>query len=165
MRVLGIDPGSRVTGFGVIEIDGPEYRHVHSGTIQLPASDLGQRLGQIHRQLRVIIAETQPEVMAVEKVFLARNAKSALVLGHARGAAIVAGVDAGLEIVEYTALQIKQAVVGRGKAAKQQVEHMVRVLVGLRDPLSADRADALACAICHANTARGRQRLAAGIVQ
>ena len=103
--------------------------------------------------------------MAVEKVFVARNAQSALVLGHARGAAIVAGVDAGLEVVEYTALQIKQAVVGRGKAAKQQVQHMVRVLAGLYDPLSADQADALACAICHVNTSRGQQRLAAGVTQ
>ena len=165
MRVLGIDPGSQITGFGVIDVDGPEFIHVHSGTIRLTAAPLSDRLGRIHNELSEIIAATQPLVMAVEKVFMARNAQSALVLGQARGAAIVAGVDAGLEIAEYTALQIKQAVVGRGNAAKQQVQHMVRALVGLQEPITSDRADALACAICHANTARGRQRLLAGVVQ
>ncbi len=165
MRVLGIDPGSQITGFGVIDVDGPEFIHVHSGTIHLSAAPLSDRLGRIHNELSEIIADTQPLVMAVEKVFMARNAQSALVLGQARGAAIVAGVGAGLEIAEYTALQIKQAVVGRGNAAKQQVQHMVRALVGLQEPITSDRADALACAICHANTARGRQRLLAGVVQ
>lgn len=164
MRVIGLDPGSRVTGFGVIEMDGNAFRHIESGNLRLPATDLSERLGIIFDRLTDIIQRTEPGVMAVEKVFMARNAQSALTLGQARGAALVAAAHQGVEVVEYSALQVKQATVGRGKAAKQQVQHMVRVLLGLPALPAADTADALACAICHCNTAQGTSRLRAGMV-
>ena len=159
MRVIGLDPGSRVTGFGVIETDGTSFRHIESGNVRLSESALPQRLHVIFDQLSQVIERTHPEVMAVEKVFMARNAQSALTLGQARGAAIVVAVHHGLDVEEYSALQVKQAVVGKGKAAKQQVQHMVRVLLGLNRSPAIDTADALACAICHANNAYGKKRL------
>ena len=160
MRVIGLDPGSRVTGFGVIESDGAAFLHIESGNVRLPDTDLAERLRIIFEQLTGIIERTRPQVMAIEKVFMARNAQSALTLGQARGAALVAAANSGIEVVEYSALQVKQATVGRGKAAKQQVQHMVRVLLGLQKKPAADTADALACAICHINTAQGLARLA-----
>lgn len=159
MRVIGLDPGSRITGFGVIETDGMTFRHIESGNVRLKDTLLAPRLHVIFCRLSEVIQRTQPEVMAVEKVFMARNAKSALILGQARGAAIVVAAHHGLNVEEYSALQVKQAVVGHGKAAKQQVQHMVRVLLGLPQPPAADTADALACAICHANNAFGARRL------
>ena len=159
MRVLGIDPGSRITGFGVVEAADGTLRHIESGGIQLPDRPLGERLQIIYHQLAELIRRTRPQLMAVEQVFIARNARSALVLGHARGAAILAGTNNRLEVVEYSALQVKQAVVGRGRAAKQQVQHMVRVLLGLQTEPAEDIADALACAICHLNHAQGRNRI------
>ncbi len=164
MRVLGVDPGSRVTGFGVVESAGGAVRHVASGAIRVPALPLAERLEHIYARLSAVIDDTAPDLMAVEQVFIARNVQSALVLGHARGAAVVAGASRGLPVVEYTALQVKQAVVGRGKAAKQQVQHMVRVLLGLRETPATDTADALACAICHLHTASGRERRQRGAV-
>lgn len=163
MRVIGLDPGSRVTGFGVIETDGTTFRHIESGNVRLVDAALAPRLHVIFDRLSQVIERTQPEVMAVEKVFMSRNAQSALTLGHARGAAIVVAVHHGLEVEEYSALQVKQAVVGRGKAAKQQVQHMVRVLLGLPNSPATDTADALACAICHVNKAYGAKRLRTGI--
>lgn len=160
MRVIGLDPGSRVTGFGVIESDGAALRHIESGNVRLPDTDLADRLRIIFEQLTGIIERTRPQVMAIEKVFMARNAQSALTLGQARGAALVAAATSGIEVAEYSALQVKQATVGRGKAAKQQVQHMVRVLLELQKKPAADTADALACAICHINTAQGLARLA-----
>lgn len=151
MRVLGIDPGSRITGFGVVEAGRDGLRCVDSGAIRLGSGPLSDRLHQIYQRLAAVIAATGPDCMAVEKVFLASNPQSALVLGQARGAAMVLGANRGLDVVEYSALQIKQAVVGKGKAAKPQVQHMVRVLLGLRQTPGADSADALACAICHIN--------------
>lgn len=163
MRVIGLDPGSRVTGFGVIEMNGRTFSHIESGNVWLPERELSERLRLIFDRLCQIIERTRPEVMVVEKVFLARNPQSALVLGQARGAAIVAAANCGLDVVEYSALQVKQAIVGRGKAAKQQVQHMVRVLLELQQPPPADTADALACAICHLNTAQGLARLKSGV--
>jgi len=160
MRVIGLDPGSRVTGFGVIESDGAEFRHIESGNVRLPDTDLAERLRIIFEQLTGIIERTRPQVMAIEKVFMARNAQSALILGQARGAALVAASNSGIEVVEYSALQVKQATVGRGKAAKQQVQHMVRVLLGLQKKPAADTADALAGAISHINAAQGLARIA-----
>ena len=159
MRVLGIDPGSRVTGFGVVEAGAGELRHVDSGQIRVSEHELAQRLCIIYQRLGEVIREHRPQVMAIERVFLARNPQSALVLGHARGAAIVAGANHDLAVVEYSALQVKQAVVGKGKAAKQQVQHMVRVLLGLRSEPTTDCADALACAICHLNNTHSQARL------
>lgn len=164
MRVLGLDPGSRVTGFGVIEMEGNAFRHIESGNLRLPDAELCERLRIIFERLTAIIERTRPNVMAVEKVFMARNPQSALTLGQARGAALVAAANLGIEVVEYSALQVKQATVGRGKAAKQQVQHMVRVLLGLQKLPPSDTADALACAICHCNTAQGAKRLQAGLV-
>ncbi|MEJ5347346.1 MAG: crossover junction endodeoxyribonuclease RuvC [Desulfosoma sp.] len=150
MRVLGIDPGSRHTGYGVVEEDGNRLIPVHYGSLPLPASmPLPVRLGSIFKEIRRIIEETGPKEMAVEEVFVARNARSALILGHARGAAIAAGIHGGLQVFEYSALEIKQAVVGYGKAEKIQVAHMTRILLGLRDLSDPHAADALAAAICH----------------
>ena len=163
MRVIGLDPGSRVTGFGVIESDGTAFHHIESGNMRLPDTDLADRLRIIFEQLSGVIERTRPQVMAIEKVFMARNAQSALILGQARGAALVAAANSGVEVVEYSALQVKQATVGRGKAAKQQVQHMVRVLLALQKRPPADTADALACAICHINTAQGMARISSGI--
>lgn len=163
MRVIGLDPGSRVTGFGVIETKGSSFRHIESGNVRLPDLALPERLREIFDRLSQVIERTQPEVMAVEKVFMARNAQSALTLGQARGVAIVAAANHGLEIREYSALQVKQALVGRGRAAKQQVQHMVRILLELQQPPPMDTADALACAICHLNTTQGAARIRAGI--
>lgn len=163
MRVIGLDPGSRVTGFGVIETDGSAFRHIESGNLRLPDAELSERLRLIFEGLTTIIERTRPGVMAVEKVFMAHNAQSALTLGQARGAALVAAASRGVEVAEYSALQVKQATVGRGKAAKQQVQHMVRVLLALPSLPAADTADALACAICHCNTEQGARRLKAGL--
>ena len=159
MRVMGLDPGSRITGFGVIELQDASFRHIESGNLRLPDSDLAYRLGEIFEKLTCVIERTKPQVMAVEKVFMARNARSALTLGQARGAALVAAASNNVEVVEYSALQVKQSTVGHGKAAKQQVQHMVRVLLGLRSNPPTDTADALACAICHINMARGNAML------
>lgn len=163
MRVIGLDPGSRITGFGVIETRGTSFRHIDSGHFRLPERELAYRLRIIFESLSQVIERTRPEIMAVEKVFMANNAQSALILGQARGAALVAAANHGLEIVEYSPLEVKQATVGRGRADKQQVQHMVRVLLGLTQPPPQDTADALACAICHINTALGTMRLNSGL--
>lgn len=150
MRVLGIDPGSRHTGYGVVENDGKRLVPVLYGSLSLPASmGLPMRLGSIFTEIRRLIKEARPTEMAVEAVFVARNARSALILGHARGAAMAAGIHGGLQVFEYSALEIKQAVVGYGKAEKGQVAHMVRLLLGLHDLQDPHAADALAAAVCH----------------
>ncbi len=151
LRVLGIDPGSRVTGFGVVAIHGEQVRYVASGCVRVPTGELATRLKVVYDGVAEVIATYRPEVLAIEKVFFARNADSALKLGQARGAAICAGINAQLDVSEYTALQIKQAVVGVGHANKEQVQHMIRVLLALSGAPQADAADALACAICHAH--------------
>ncbi len=152
MRILGIDPGLRRTGFGVIDADGPRLMYVASGTIVVPGDlDLAARLKSILDHIREVAAETRPQVAAMEKVFLNTNPASTLLLGQARGAAMCALADSGLEVHEYTALQIKKSVVGTGRAAKEQVQHMVQRLLSLNGLPAADSADALACAICHAH--------------
>ncbi len=160
-RILGIDPGSRVTGFGVIENTAKGLRHVDSGCIRLSEDDLGQRLKTIYDGVVEVIQTREPDIVVVEKVFVSNNANSALILGHARGSAICATVNCGLPVVEYTALQVKRAVVGTGGAAKQQVQHMVRALLNLTTNPAADAADALACAICHLHTSQIERRLKA----
>jgi crossover junction endodeoxyribonuclease RuvC len=156
MRILGIDPGSRITGFGVVQVlRNGRIQYVSSGCVRVPKGDLALRLKTIYEGVNEVIRTYQPVVLAVEKVFLAHNADSALKLGQARGAAVTAGANHGLPLSEYTALQIKSAVVGRGRAGKQQVQHMVKALLGLPASPPPDAADALACAICHAHHANG----------
>ena len=153
IRVMGIDPGSRHMGYGVVDGHGQRLLYVTSGTIAVPTSvPFPQRLGHIFRAVSRIIQETTPDECAVEDVFMAHNPRSALVLGQARGAAVVAGVHAGLPVSEYSALQIKQAVVGYGKADKDQVGRMVRTLLGITEKITPHAADALAVAVCHINT-------------
>ena len=160
MRILGIDPGLRVTGFGVIEKTGQHLAYVASGCIRTPAGELPQRLKSIVEGLNEVIAAYFPDQAAVEKVFVNVNPQSTLLLGQARGAAICAAIMKDLPVAEYTALQVKQAVVGRGKAAKEQVQEMVKRLLHLEGDPQADAADALACAICHAHGGQGLGKLA-----
>lgn len=158
-RILGIDPGSRITGFGVVSVVGRELRYVASGCVRIPGGALAARLKVVYDGVAEIITTYRPDMLAIEKVFFARNADSALKLGQARGAAICAGINAQLDVSEYTALQIKQAVVGVGHANKEQVQHMIRVLLNLSGVPQADAADALACAVCHAHHVQsGAQR-------
>ncbi|MEJ2059153.1 MAG: crossover junction endodeoxyribonuclease RuvC [Gammaproteobacteria bacterium] len=152
MRILGIDPGSRITGYGVIESDGQASRHLASGAIRVEGENLPERLGCIFREVSALIEEHRPDQMAIENVFVSQNAASALKLGQARGAAIVAGVRAGLAVAEYSPREVKLAIVGRGGADKTQVQHMVKVLLNLQGRLQADSADALGIALCHAHT-------------
>ena len=154
-RILGIDPGLRVTGFGIIIQQGNTLTYVTSGCIRASGGSLPARLGIIARDLAHVIAEETPGEVAVEKVFVNINPNSTLLLGQARGAAIAAAVLAGLPVHEYTAGQVKQAVVGKGSAAKSQVQEMVRRLLQLSGMPSPDAADALACAICHAHGSVG----------
>ena len=155
VRILGIDPGLRVTGFGVIEKNGASLSYIASGCVKSGDADLADRLKTILAGLREIIGEHRPQQVALEKVFVNVNPASTLALGQARGTAICAAVDAGLPVSEYTALQVKQAVVGNGHAKKVQVQEMVKRLLGLAGAPSADAADALACAICHAHGGQG----------
>lgn len=150
-RILGIDPGSRVTGYGVID-NCTTVCLVTQGTLRLGRNtDITERLGQIHQGIDRIISESRPDEVVLERVFVHRNADTALKLGHARGAAITACVLAGLPVAEYTPAQIKQAIVGGGRADKQQIGYMVRALLGLRCQPAEDAADALAVALCHAH--------------
>ena len=153
-RILGIDPGLRVTGFGVIEAEGGRLAYVASGCVRSGAGDLASRLKTILEGLNEVIGAHRPGEVAVEKVFVNANPQSTLALGQARGTAICAAVLAGLPVAEYTALQVKQSVVGNGHAKKEQVQHMVRRLLALPGDPSPYAADALACAICHAHGAR-----------
>ncbi len=151
--ILGIDPGSRKTGFGIINVLGNSHQYVTSGVIRLPIEkDLPDRLKVIFDCLTDIIATHSPQQVAIEQVFMAKNPGSALKLGQARGAAIVACVNQDLEVSEYSARQIKQAVVGTGAAKKEQVQHMVQMLLKLPAMPQEDAADALGAAICHAHT-------------
>jgi crossover junction endodeoxyribonuclease RuvC len=161
VRILGIDPGLRVTGYGVIERDGGRLAYLDSGCIRAPEGALPERLKAILQGIGEIVRRHAPFEAAVEEVFVNVNPKSTLLLGQARGAAISGVVLHGLPVAEYTALQVKQAVVGNGHADKTQVQEMVRRLLKLEGALQADAADALACAICHAHAAQGLSRLAA----
>jgi len=151
VRILGVDPGLRVTGFGIIEKTGSKLHYVTSGCVRSGTGELAARLKTILEGLAEVIAANQPQQVAIEKVFVNVNPQSTLALGQARGTAICAAVLAGLPVSEYTALQVKQSVVGKGHAAKDQVQHMVRRLLALPGDPSPDAADALACAICHAH--------------
>jgi crossover junction endodeoxyribonuclease RuvC len=159
-RILGIDPGLRITGFGVVDKHGSRLTYVASGRIRTPDADLARRLKTILDGLREVMAEHRPAQVALEKVFVNVNPGSTLLLGQARGTAICAAVMHGLPVAEYTALQVKQAVVGNGHAQKRQVQEMVRRLLRLGGDPSADAPDALACAICHAHGGQGLGRLA-----
>lgn len=153
MRVLGIDPGSRITGYGLVEQQGSRLVHLDNGAIFTDkAPDFPGRLKLVFEGISSVINEYHPELVAVEDVFFSTNVRSALKLGQARGAAIAAAVHAGLPVFEYTALQVKKAVVGEGKAAKEQVQKMVKALLGLPEVAQADASDALAVAICHINS-------------
>ena len=154
-RILGIDPGLRVTGFGLLIEQNGKLIYVTSGCIRASGDSLPVRLGIIARDIAHVIAEERPTEVAVERVFVNVNPNSTLLLGQARGAAIAAAVLAGLPVHEYTAGQVKQAVVGRGRALKPQVQEMVRRLLELPGAPSPDAADALACAICHAHAGLG----------
>jgi crossover junction endodeoxyribonuclease RuvC len=151
--ILGIDPGSRVTGFGVIEAVGHKQRYVASGCIRTDnEADLPHKLEEIFTGVTELIDQFAPQEVAIEKIFMSRSAESALKLGHARGVAIVACVTRQLPVYEYEARKVKQAVVGTGSAAKSQVQHMVQSLLQLPGKPQSDAADALAIAICHVNT-------------
>jgi crossover junction endodeoxyribonuclease RuvC len=158
-RIIGIDPGFLVTGYGVIDSDGCHSRHVVSGCLTIAGEGLPARLDVIFREANALIEAHRPQEMAIEEVFVARNVASALKLGHARGAAICAAVNLGLPVAEYSARSIKQAIVGRGGASKEQIQHMVRHLLALTGNLRADAADALAVALCHAHTSSTLARL------
>lgn len=179
MRILGVDPGLRRTGFGVIDVQGARLTYVASGTIIVPTDiTLPLRLKMILDNLRQVIEETKPDIAALEIVFMNTNPATTLLLGQARGAALCALADRDLAVHEYTALQIKKSVVGAGRAAKEQVQMMVQRLLKLDGVPAPDSADALACAICHAHIAplaaklggddsqsrtwRGRTRVRAG---
>ncbi len=152
IRILGIDPGSRITGFGVIEVVQGRSAYITSGCIRVEGKNLPQKLKSIFDCVSEIVTEFAPHEMAIESVFMRNNAASALKLGQARGAAICAGVTRGLEVFEYSPTQIKQAVVGKGHADKTQVQFMVRALLNLPGVPQEDAADALACALCHRHT-------------
>ena len=153
MRILGIDPGTRITGYGIIDVEGNRLRHVDNGIIRTRSSDdLPLRLKAIYDGLTAVIKEYAPIAVAVEQVFLAKNPRAALTLGHARGTAVLSAVNLDREVHEYSALQVKSAVVGYGHAGKQQVQQMVKVLLNLPEVAQEDAADALAVAICHANS-------------
>lgn len=158
--VLGIDPGSRVTGYGLVNAVGNRQEYVASGCIRTGGGELPERLGKIQAGLDEVIRSYCPEQAAIEKVFVYRSAESALKLGQARGAAILTATMAGLEVAEYAAPKIKQALTGTGAADKAQVSHMVQVMLGIRGDLQSDAADALAIAICHVHSQRGLLRLA-----
>jgi len=162
MRVLGIDPGSRITGYGLVEKRGNRLVHVDNGTIQIRADlPFPARLEVIYAGLRELIATYAPDTAAVEQIFVSRNVSSALKLGHARGAAILAAVHGGLEVHEYTAMQVKSAVVGYGRADKGQIQQMIKALLNLPEIAQEDASDALAVAICHSHSAGLNQRLRA----
>ena len=155
MRIFGIDPGSDRTGYGCVETDGSRHRIVVAGAISSPPqSPFPEKLLQIHSRLSALLTECRPDCVAIENLFHAVNVRSALKLGHARGVAMLAAVEAGVPVVEYTPAEIKRAVVGYGRAEKHQVQQMVKLILGLAElPAPHDAADALAVAICHVHSA------------
>jgi crossover junction endodeoxyribonuclease RuvC len=151
-RVLGIDPGSRFTGYGIVERDGNRVRHVDNGVVVLkPRDPLEKRLVVLHRELAALIEKYKPDAAAFERIFFSRNAQSALVLGHARGVAVLAAAERGLPVAEYAPAEVKRAVATSGRADKHQVQQMVRLILGLPEVAQEDASDALAVAICHCN--------------
>jgi crossover junction endodeoxyribonuclease RuvC len=166
MRILGIDPGSRLTGYGCIEKQGSKLIHIAHGTIKLSNTSgkqdipLHDRLLILHQKMNDIIQELRPSVLAIENVFFAKNAVSALKLGQARGAALLTAAIHGLEIAEYSPTQVKQAVVGYGQADKDQVAKMIQIILGRIEFKTCDASDALALAISHALFSRNKTKLA-----
>ena len=162
MKTFGIDPGSERTGYGCVESDGSHHRMIMYGAIASPPlTSFPDRLFAIHGQLTTLLAECRPDCVAIESLFFAANVRSALKLGHARGVAMLAAVEAGVPLAEYTPAEVKRAVVGYGRAEKQQVQQMVKLLLGLRSlPSPHDAADALAVAICHAHSSARAGELA-----
>ncbi|MDX1386315.1 MAG: crossover junction endodeoxyribonuclease RuvC [bacterium] len=155
MRILGIDPGTLVTGWGLIEETAGRLTHLDNGGIFPPKKrPLFERVCYIHQQLKEIIQKFDPDVLAMEDIFVAKNAASALKLGHARGATMIAAGEAELPLFEYTANQVKKAITGYGHANKEQIQKMVKSLLKLPDQAFTDASDALAVAICHANSYR-----------
>jgi len=165
VRVFGIDPGSERTGYGCVETDGRRHHLVTCGAIAASAGDsFPHRLARIHRELSACLAKCRPECVVVENLFYASNARSALKLGHARGVALLAAVEAGCEVFEYTPAEVKRAVVGYGRADKRQVQQMIKLLLGLdKAPSPHDAADALAVAICHVHSGLVLRDLGSGI--
>ncbi len=160
--ILGIDPGSRLTGYGIIRTDGRQHVYIASGCVKIAVvADISHRLRQIFTSLQEIIKTYSPHEAAIEQVFMHQNPGSALKLGQARGAAIVALANAAIPVAEYSARQVKQSVVGHGAAKKEQVQHMVRVLLNLSGTPQADAADALAIALCHANSRQNLGKITA----
>ena len=143
----------------MIIAQGSELKHVFSESLKLPKGDLAIRLKMLYARLQTVVAQTKPDIVSIEKVFLAKNPQSALVLGHARGAAMVAAVNNDLPVMEYSATEIKKTVVGRGRADKAQVQHMMRILLKLRQTPEEDASDALAAAVCHAHHIQLNQQL------
>jgi len=154
VKIFGIDPGSERTGYGCVEIDGSRHQLVTSGAIATAAlTDFPDKLLTIHSRLTALLLECRPDCVAIESLFYSVNVRSALKLGHARGVAMLAAVEACVPIVEYTPAEVKRAVVGHGRAEKRQVQHMVKLILGLLEvPSPHDAADALAVAICHAHS-------------
>ena len=164
MKIFGIDPGSERTGYGCVETDGRRHQLIACGAITATAGDpFPQRLARIHRELAALLTAHRPECVAVESLFHAVNARSALKLGHARGVAILAAVEAGCDVVEYTPAEIKQAISGYGNADKHQIQVLVQMLLELDDiPHPDDAADALAIALCHGQSHAFQDRVASG---
>ncbi len=160
-RVMGLDPGSLRTGFGIVDCDARGESHVASGCVQVRGTNMALRLHQIHRRLLELVEQYRPDEVAIERVFIHRNPDSALKLGQARGAALTAAVACGAAVYEYAPRAVKLAVVGHGGADKAQVAHMVQVLLSIGEPATADVSDALAIALCHAHARRSVGRLAA----
>jgi crossover junction endodeoxyribonuclease RuvC len=158
-RILGIDPGSRLTGFGVLDFDGEQATYVASGTVKSLDGSFPDRLKQIFVSVGEIVEQYRPDVVAVESVFMAKNAGSALKLGHARSAALCATFAFDVDVFEYAPREIKQAIVGTGAATKEQVQHMIMTLLQLEGAPAPDAADALATALCHGHQRRIRGRL------
>ena len=158
-RILGIDPGSRFTGFGIIDAKGDRVTCITHGVVKTGGGDFPERLGIIFAGLNDVISEFKPDQAAVEAVFLSRNPNSALKLGQARGAAVCAAISGGLSVAEYSPRSVKQAIVGRGGADKAQVNHMVGVLLQLKEVIKEDAADALAVALCHQHTQQTLDRM------
>ena len=158
-RILGIDPGSRFTGFGVLDFDGDNPTYVASGTIKTPNGTFQERLKKIFNSVDEVLQEYRPQIVSIESVFMAKNAGSALKLGHARSAALCATFGHDVEVFEYAPREIKLAVVGTGAASKEQVQHMIVSLLRLDGAPAADAADALAAALCHGHQARIRASL------
>ncbi|MBU0744990.1 MAG: crossover junction endodeoxyribonuclease RuvC [Gammaproteobacteria bacterium] len=153
--ILGIDPGSNITGYGIIDAIGNKYNYLASGHIKTTKNNLSVQLQEIFAGIFELVKQYHPSEAAVEQVFMHANVSSALKLGQARGVAIVAAAQENIPVAEYSARQVKQAVVGYGNAEKSQVQHMVKLLLHLKHDPQADEADALAIAICHANSRSG----------